>query len=43
MIGSTLRSVGSVVAGLVLAFVFIVLAEVFSSIYHPWPARGRCE
>jgi len=37
MILSLLRSVGSVVAGLVVAFVFIALAEVFSSIYHPWP------
>jgi hypothetical protein len=38
MVVSVVRSVLSVVAGLVLAFVFIVLAEVLSSIYHPWPA-----
>ena len=38
MILSILRSIGSVVAGLVVAFISIVAAEVFSSIYHPWPA-----
>jgi hypothetical protein len=37
MILSLLRSVGSVVAGLVVAFLLVVAAEVFSSIYHPWP------
>jgi MFS family permease len=37
MILSILRSVGSVVAGLVAAFIPIIAAEVFSSIYHPFP------
>jgi len=37
MIGSILRSVGSVVAGLVLAFAFVVAMEIFSEIYHPFP------
>jgi len=37
MILSILRSVGSVVAGLVVAFIPIVAAEVFSNIYHPFP------
>jgi hypothetical protein len=37
MILYVLRSIGSVIAGLVLAFVFIIAAEVFSSIFHPWP------
>ena len=34
---SLLRSVGSVIAGLVLAFVFVVAAEVVSAIFHPFP------
>jgi hypothetical protein len=37
MILSILRSVGSVVAGLVVSFIPIIAAEVFSSIYHPFP------
>jgi len=37
MISSILRSVGSVVAGLVLAFAFVVAMEIFSEIYHPFP------
>ena len=37
MFVTLVRSVGSVVAGLVVAFVLVVAAEVFSSIYHPWP------
>jgi hypothetical protein len=37
MILSLLRSVGSVVAGLVAAFILIIAAEVFSAIYHPFP------
>jgi hypothetical protein len=38
MILSLLRSAGSVVAGLVVAFVPIVAAEVFSEIFYPFPA-----
>ena len=38
MILSLLRSLGAVIAGLVAAFVLIVAAEVFSSIYHTFPA-----
>jgi hypothetical protein len=34
---SVLRSVGSVLAGLVVAFVLVVAAEVFGSIFHPFP------
>ena len=37
MILSLLRSVGSVIAGMVVAFVPIIAAENFSSIYHPFP------
>jgi len=37
MIVSILRSVGSVVAGLIVAFIPIVAAEIFGSIYHPFP------
>jgi hypothetical protein len=37
MILSILRSVGSVVAGLVAAFIPIIAAEIFGSIYHPFP------
>lgn len=32
-----LRSVMSVIAGLVVAFLVIIAAEVVSEIYHPWP------
>lgn len=35
---SALRSVGSVALGLAAAFVFVVGAEMFSAIYHPFPA-----
>src|SRR5262245_14519800 len=35
---SILRSLGCVIAGLALAFVFIAAAEFFSSIFHPWPS-----
>lgn len=35
---SIFRSVGSVVAALVLAFVMVVGWEVFSEMYHPFPA-----
>ena len=35
---SVLPSVMSVIAGLVGAFLVIIAAEVFSEIYHPWPA-----
>jgi hypothetical protein len=34
---SVLRSIGSVIAGLAAAFAFVVAAEVFSNIYHPYP------
>jgi hypothetical protein len=37
MFFAILRGVGSVLAGLVFAFVFVVAAEGFSSIYHPVP------
>jgi hypothetical protein len=37
MIVSILRGVGSVIAGLVAAFILIVAAEVFSAIFHPFP------
>src|SRR5262245_55327413 len=37
MILSLLRSVGSVVAGLVVAFIPIIAAEIFGAIYHPFP------
>jgi hypothetical protein len=37
MFVTLVRSVGSVVAGLVVAFILVVAAEVFSSIYHPLP------
>lgn len=37
MILSLLRSVGSVVAGLIAAFVFLAAAEVVSAIFHPFP------
>jgi hypothetical protein len=37
MILSLLRSVGSVIAGLVAAFILVIAAEVFSSIFHPFP------
>ena len=37
MIASLLRSVGSVVAGLVVALVLIVAVEIFGAIFHPFP------
>src|SRR5262245_235705 len=37
MILSLLRSIGNVLAGLALAFVFVVAAEVVGSIFHPFP------
>jgi len=37
MIGSILRSMGSVVAGLAVASALIVAVEIFSSIFHPFP------
>ena len=37
MVLSLRRSIGSVIAGLAIAFVLIVAAEVFSMIYHPFP------
>lgn len=38
MIFPILRSVGSVAAGLVVAFIPIVAAEVFSEVFYPFPA-----
>jgi hypothetical protein len=37
MILSLLRSAGSVMAGLVAAFILIIAAEVFGAIFHPFP------
>jgi hypothetical protein len=37
MIWSLLRSIGSVLAGLIMAFVFIIAAEVICGILHPFP------
>ena len=37
MIGSILRSVGSVVAGLVLWIAFFIAGEVFSEVVYPFP------
>ena len=37
MFWSALRSIGSVLAGLVVAFAFIIAAEVFCNFYHPFP------
>src|SRR5262245_50245200 len=37
MILSVLRSIGSVVAGLVAAFIVVVAMEVFGEIFHPFP------
>lgn len=35
---SILRSLGSVLAGLLAALALIAATEVFSTIFHPWPA-----
>jgi len=37
MIWSALRSIGSVLAGLAIAFALTVATEVFSGIFHPYP------
>jgi hypothetical protein len=37
MIGTTVRSVGAVLAGLVVAGVLVVGVEAFSSVVHPFP------
>lgn len=37
MLLSALRSIGAVIAGLVVAFVLVAAIEVFSNVFHPFP------
>lgn len=37
MIGAIIRSLGSVMAGLIVALIFVIGVEAISSILHPFP------